>query len=160
MAKYVSGDSDVLVVEFLDNYAGPEGFEPAHAGDAGVDLYAAGPISLPSRTRGLVQCGIKIKLPLGHEGQIRSKSGLALKQGLMVLNSPGTIDEGYRGELGVIMYNSDSDTQQIVAGQKVAQLVIAKYERPPVRLDSVTEDSVRGSDGFGSTDNVARKMRW
>ncbi len=141
-----------LWIEKLPHYRGPEEFEPAHEGDAGVDLYSAiGKVLKPGETF-LMPCGIKIKLPKGTEGQLRTKSGRAMKQGLIVLNSPGTVDEGYRGEMFALLHNTSDVVQQVGASEKVAQLVITKYERPPVRYRSVSEAvSSRGADGFGST---------
>ena len=166
----------MLRVQFLENYAGPDTFEPAHEGDAGIDLYAAEDHFLYPGERHLIKCGIRIALPPGTEGQIRPKSGLAYKQGLTVINTPGTIDEGYRGEIMVAAFNAnpvitteelnryrwrstddlhhvDPGTRMIAIdkGQKIAQLVITKYERPAVEIVEDLDDTVRGDGGFGST---------
>lgn len=141
-----------LVVEKLSSYAGDEDFVPAHPGDAGIDLYASEDVIIAKGGRTLVPTGVKIALPHGMEGQVRTKSGRALNDGLVVLNSPGTIDEGYRGEVKVILCNLGYDTITVKRGEKIAQLVIAKYERPPVVYGPVDDyESTRGADGFGST---------
>jgi len=129
-------------------------FTPAHPGDAGIDLRSVGPVTLQPGQTCSIATGVSIKLPTKTEGQVRTKSGLALKKGLVVLNSPGTIDEGYRGQIMVLVHNTSRQIQHIASGDKIAQLVIAKYERPPVHFRSVTEViSSRGADGFGSTGN-------
>lgn len=126
--------------------------ERAHRGDAGVDLFAVeGAVIFPG-DRMLIPTGISIAIPEGYEGQVRSKSGLALKQGLMVLNSPGTIDAGYRGEIGVIILNTSKQHVRIEKGQKIAQLVITPVELPVfIEVEYLDDDTERGAGGFGST---------
>ena len=123
----------------------------SHPGDAGLDLYAAEPFVLEPRAIGLIKTGIAIELPKGTEAQVRPRSGLALKNGVTVLNSPGTIDEGYRGEIGVILMNH-SDTPMIVsAGMKIAQLVVKPVFSVEVcEVDELSNTS-RSTGGFGST---------
>lgn len=122
-------------------------------GAAGMDLLAAieTPLSLAPGERRLCPTGIEIALPDGFEGQIRPRSGLALKHGISVLNAPGTIDADYRGEVGVLLVNLGNDTVVIEPGNRIAQLVIAPVARAlwdEVRLLEATE---RGNGGFGST---------
>ncbi len=118
-----------------------------------MDLCAAieAPIALEPAARELIPCGFAIAIPQGYEGQVRPRSGLALKHGLWVPNSPGTIDPDYRGEVSVILGNSGQDTVQIEPGQRIAQLVVCPAVR--VTLEEVDElgDTARGSGGFGHT---------
>lgn len=129
----------------LPSYATP--------GSAGMDIRAnlQEPISLEPLQRYLVPTGLYIELPQGYEGQMRPRSGLAIKQGLTCLNSPGTIDSDYRGELKVVLVNLGNETQRIEHGDRIAQLVINKVEQ--VNLVQVTElnSSLRGEGGFGHT---------
>jgi dUTP pyrophosphatase len=123
----------------------------AKEGDAGMDLYAVEDCSIYEGGRALIQCGICIELEPGFEAQVRSRSGLALKSGVSVMNSPGTIDEGYRGEVCVILVNHGHNGYSVKAGDRVAQLVIKRCE--PVEVVEVEElsDSSRGDTGFGSS---------
>ena len=120
---------------------------------AGMDIRANidVPIALKPLERVLVKTGLYISLQPGYEAQVRPRSGLALKKGITVLNSPGTIDADYRGEIGVILVNLSSENFIIEDGERVAQLVIAKYEQ--VALEDVEElsETKRGTKGFGST---------
>lgn len=102
-------------------------------------------------SRVLIPTGIAVALPEGTEIQVRSRSGLALKQGLSVLNAPGTIDSDYRGEIGVILTNSSNHTQQIKSGDRIAQLVFAKVERAEFELVESLDETQRGAGGYGST---------
>ena len=123
----------------------------ASAGSAGLDLYAAaGPLSLAPGARALVATGLALALPEGFEGQIRPRSGLALKHSVTVLNSPGTIDSDYRGEIGVLLVNLGETPFVVERGMRIAQLVIAPVAR--VRLvEGEVPPSDRGTGGFGST---------
>ena len=120
---------------------------------AGLDLAAAvaEPITLAPLQRALVPTGFAIALPAGYEAQVRPRSGLALKQGITCLNSPGTIDADYRGEIGVILVNLGSEPVTITRGMRIAQLVVAAHAT--VRLVEATQldDTDRGAGGFGST---------
>lgn len=120
---------------------------------AGMDLMAVleAPLNLKSLERGLVKTGLFIELPPSYEAQVRPRSGLALKQGISVLNSPGTIDADYRGEIGVILVNLSNATVQIENGDRIAQLVIAKHENTSWIEVETLEKTVRGEGGFGST---------
>ena len=123
----------------------------AHKGDAGMDLYSTEDYNIKPGERVLVSTGIKIALPNGFEAQVRSKSGLALKHGLTVLNAPGTIDSEYRGEVGVIAINLGQEDYEVKAGEKIAQLVIKSVcEAELEELDNL-DDTTRGDGGFGST---------
>ncbi len=123
----------------------------AHASDAGLDLYSAVDVTIPPGETRLVGTGLAIELPPGTEGQIRPRSGLALKHGVTVLNSPGTIDEGYRGELGVILINHGRAAFEVHHGMKVAQLVVQSRLALDVVEATQLSDTDRGSGGFGST---------
>jgi len=122
-------------------------------GSSGLDLYSNNTetLILKSKSQMLITTGVKIKLPEYHEGQIRSRSGLAAKNEIFVLNSPGTIDSDYRGEIKVILYNMSENDFMIEPSMKIAQMVITKYERVNLELGVVENDTERGSGGFGST---------
>lgn len=118
---------------------------------AGMDLISAEDLELAPMQRRAISTGIAIEIPMGYEGQVRPRSGLALKLGLTVLNAPGTIDSDYRGELKVILVNLSSELATIRRGDRIAQLVIAPVSRATlVEVDSMGETE-RGSGGFGST---------
>ena len=127
--------------------------EYATSQSAGLDLRAnlAEEIALKPLARTLVKTGLFIELPEGYEAQVRPRSGLAYKKGITVLNSPGTIDADYRGEIGVILVNLSEEEFVIENGERVAQLVIAKHEQAQwVEVESL-EETGRGAGGFGST---------
>lgn len=125
----------------------------ATASSAGIDLAAAvsGDIALAPGERRAVPTGIALALPEGYEGQIRPRSGLALKHGVTVLNSPGTIDADYRGEIHIILANLGRDTVVVERGQRIAQLVVAPVSRVAFDEVAVLPESGRGAGGFGST---------
>jgi dUTP pyrophosphatase len=123
----------------------------AHPGDAGLDLFAAEENTLAPGGTGLVKTGISLELPAGTEAQVRPRSGLALKHSVTVLNSPGTIDEGYRGEVGVIMINHGSEPFHIEKGMKIAQMLIKPVYTVEVEEAVELSDTSRGEGGFGST---------
>ena len=120
---------------------------------AGMDLRAniETPITLKPLERTLVKTGLFIELPTGHEAQVRPRSGLAFKKGITVLNSPGTIDADYRGEVGVILVNLSSKEFVIEDGERIAQIVISKHEQVNWQEADVLDESERGVGGFGST---------
>jgi dUTP pyrophosphatase len=120
---------------------------------AGMDLRAniADPIVLQPLERAIVKTGLFIELPVGIEAQVRPRSGLAAKNGVTVLNAPGTIDADYRGEIGVILVNLSNEAFTIQNGERIAQLVIAKHERAEWELVSELSTTERGEGGFGST---------
>ena len=124
----------------------------AHEEDAGMDLRASEEATLPAGGRALVSTGLAIALPHGYVGLIHPRSGLAAKNGVTVLNAPGTIDAGYRGEVKVILLNTSDDAFHIALGDRIAQLVIQKVEHPDIEVvESLDEDTERGAGGFGST---------
>ena len=125
----------------------------ATVNSAGVDLRAnsASPITLGPLERTIIGTGIKMALPEGFEAQVRPRSGLAAKHGLSVLNAPGTIDADYRGEIGVILVNLSNEPFTIQPGERIAQLVIAKYEQVRWNLQDTLDTTERGAGGFGST---------
>jgi dUTP pyrophosphatase len=120
---------------------------------AGMDLRAAiqEPIALQPLERALVKTGLFIELPIGYEAQVRPRSGLAIKKGVTVLNSPGTVDADYRGEIGVILVNLSAEPFVIENGERIAQLVIAKHERAEWNEVTALSETSRGAGGFGST---------
>lgn len=123
----------------------------AHEGDAGVDLYANKDLVVESGGIALVPTGIKLAIPKGYEAQIRPKSGLALNYGITVLNTPGTIDAGYRGEVAVIVVNHGKESFKIENGKKIAQMVFNKVEKAELEEVDELDESTRGEGGFGST---------
>ena len=123
----------------------------AHDGDAGVDLYSTEDYVLRPGQRILVSTGIKMAIPKGYEGQLRPKSGLALNHGISVCNSPGTIDSGYRGEIGVIAINHSKEEFKIEKGTKIAQMVFNKIEKAEFEEVKDFDTTKRGQNGFGST---------
>lgn len=128
---------------------------PAYAteGSAGMDLRAdlAEPIILQPLERRLVPTGLFIELPFGYEAQVRPRSGLAINHGITCLNSPGTVDCDYRGELKVILINLGSEPHQIKHGDRIAQMVISKVEQASLQLVQSLNETIRGEGGFGHT---------
>ena len=123
----------------------------AHPDDAAYDLRARCDVSVPVGRPMLVPTGLHLELPVGYEAQVRPRSGLALKQAVTVLNTPGTVDAGYRGEVGVILFNAGETAFAVKRGDRIAQMVIQKLpEIELVQADSLT-DTARGKGGFGST---------
>jgi len=129
------------------------GFEPSYAkaGDAGADLRSTKKLSIAPGSRELVPTGVSIALPAGFVGLVHPRSGLALKNGVTVLNSPGTIDAGYRGEIMVTLFNSSSEVFEVEIGDRIAQLLIQSVERAKFISVDRLPDSDRGQAGFGST---------
>ncbi len=124
---------------------------PAHPGDAGLDLFSCEELTIDPGQARLVRTGIAIQLPHDTEAQVRPRSGLALNFNVTVLNAPGTIDEGYRGEVGVILINHGKDTFRIKPGMKIAQLVVQPVYSVAVEETDEIDRSDRGKNGFGST---------
>lgn len=122
-------------------------------GAAGMDLKANidSPITLKPLERAIVKTGLFIGLPQGFEAQVRPRSGLAAKKGITVLNSPGTVDADYRGEIGVILINLSNEDFVVNDGERIAQLVIAKHERISWQEVQILSETKRGTGGFGST---------
>ncbi|MDY4030914.1 MAG: dUTP diphosphatase [Alloprevotella sp.] len=129
----------------LPQYATPQ--------SAGMDLCANldAPVTLPSLGRALIPTGLYIALPQGYEAQIRPRSGLALKKGITLLNTPGTIDADYRGEIGVIMANLSAEPFTIADGDRIAQMVVARHETVCWEAVERLDDTARGDGGFGHT---------
>ena len=123
----------------------------AHPSDAGMDIRSVADLVVPARGRALVPTGLVVLLPPGYEAQVRPRSGLALKHGVTVLNTPGTIDAGYRGEIGVILFNSADADFEVRKGDRVAQLVIAPVTQPVIEEADSIDETDRGAGGFGST---------
>ncbi|WP_315077614.1 dUTP diphosphatase [uncultured Clostridium sp.] len=143
MEKYILKIKKISEKAVVPNYA--------HEGDAGLDLYSVEELLLEAGERALIHTGIQIELPKNTEAQIRPRSGLALKHGITTLNSPGTIDEGYRGEIGVILINHSKESFKIEEGMKIAQMVVKPILN--VQIEEVNElsDSERKANGFGSS---------
>lgn len=123
----------------------------ANEGDAGLDVFSVEDIIIPSGKSALVSTGLQMELPKGTEAQVRPRSGLALKHSVTVLNSPGTIDEGYRGEVKVILINHGKEDFQVEKHMRIAQMVIAPVLQVAVAQVSDLADSARNSGGFGSS---------
>jgi dUTP pyrophosphatase len=125
--------------------------EYAHFGDSGADLFSTVEETLEPFERKGIPTGLAAEVPAGFELQVRPKSGLALKSGLTVLNTPGTIDFGYRGEIKVILINLTKEPYHIAKGQKIAQLVVAPVSYAKFQEEQELSDTSRGAGGFGST---------
>jgi dUTP pyrophosphatase len=152
----LSEEMENMIYKVDLNYSSKEGriLSYNYESDSGFDLYSIEQITIPAFGRALVPTGIVLDIPEGFEVQIRSKSGLALNQGLMVLNSPGTIDQGYIGEIKVIIFNTNNHSVIIERGMKVAQAVLANVVSGKfVTLNKIenVDQKERGSNGFGST---------
>lgn len=177
----MSGSPHVVRIQLLPDhpaFGSPSAadFKPAREGDAGVDLVACETITLVPGQRAAVSAGIRIALPAGVEGQVRPRSGRSLKEGLTVVNAPGTIDPGYRGPVKVLLMNASpaltgadlarpeadlisrlteglaSRSIVVERGTRVAQLVFNRFERPAIEIvEEVDVDTNRGTGGFGST---------
>lgn len=123
----------------------------AHPSDAGMDICSIDTLVIPVGKRALVKTGLVINLPPLYEAQVRPRSGLALKRGVTVLNTPGTIDSGYRGEIGVILINLGDEPFEVKTGDRIAQLVIAPVTQPAIIEATEIDETDRGAGGFGST---------
>jgi dUTP pyrophosphatase len=123
----------------------------AHPGDAGADLFAVESVVIPSGERRDVGTGIALALPAGFGGFVQPRSGLAFKHGIMLVNSPGIIDSGYRGELRVCLYNSGTEPFVVGVGERIAQLVVQRVEEVAFTEVTVLPDTARGDGGFGSS---------
>jgi dUTP pyrophosphatase len=146
MAKSEFTTVDVLIT------AEP-GFEPSYAkaGDAGADLRSAVDLVVPAGERVLVPTGVSVALPLGYVGLVHPRSGLAAKSGITVLNAPGTIDAGYRGEIQVILINTSKQDFKIDRGDRIAQLLVQRVEFAKFHSVSELPGTERGDSGFGSS---------
>lgn len=149
-----------MVMVEIKRLENAEGIDiPAYATEhsAGLDLQAAvsEDIELAPGERALIKTGLSIALPEGYEAQVRPRSGLAYKNGVTVLNTPGTIDADYRGEIGVILVNLGQQSFTITRGMRIAQMIIAPYTRADLTEVSVLSETARGEGGFGSTGTAA-----
>lgn len=129
------------------------GFEPSYAkpGDAGADLRSTETLTLEPGARALVKTGVRIAMPDGYVGLVHPRSGLAAKHGITVLNTPGTVDAGYRGELMVTLINTSKEAFEITRGDRIAQLLFQKVENATFHAVSELPESARGETGFGSS---------
>ena len=129
------------------------GFEPVYAkpGDAGADLKSTENYTIPAGVRQLVKTGVRIAMPDGVVGLVHPRSGLAAKHGITVLNTPGTVDAGYRGELMVTLINTSSESFEVVRGDRIAQLLFQRVERAEFLSVDQLPESARGEGGFGSS---------
>ncbi len=149
MERGVTETVDVLVHRIDPEVPLPE---YAHPGDAGADLVAAESVEIPPGGRVLVRTGVAIALPEGYVGLVHPRSGLAARLGVTVLNAPGTVDAGYRGEIKVNLINHDPvTTARVTRGDRIAQLVVQQVERARFRQVTQLPDSRRGTGGHGST---------
>ncbi|WP_343101041.1 dUTP diphosphatase [Romboutsia sp. MSSM.1001216sp_RTP31141st1_G3_RTP31141_220114] len=123
----------------------------AHKGDAGMDLYSIEEVVIPASESRLIKTGISIALPKNTEAQVRPRSGLAFKHSVTVLNTPGTIDEGYRGEIGVILINHGKEDFTVNKNMKIAQMVVKPIYDINILEVNDLDDTERGNGGFGST---------
>lgn len=123
----------------------------AHPGDAGADLVATESVTIEPGGRALIATGLSMAIPLGYGGLVLPRSGLAVRTGVTVLNAPGLIDAGYRGEIKVALINHGSDPFEVEIGDRIAQLVVVAVETPEFVESDELEDTVRGPGGFGST---------
>jgi dUTP pyrophosphatase len=123
----------------------------AHPGDAGADLFSVEEVVIPPGERKDVGTGISLAIPGGYAGFVQPRSGLAFKQGIMVVNSPGLIDAGYRGEVRVSLYNSGREPFMVAVGERIAQFVVQKVEEPEFLAAAELPDTIRGQGGFGSS---------
>ena len=139
-----------MVVKFINKSNNPlPRYESAQAAGMDIRCHIAEAVTLQPLERKLIPTGLFMQLPVGYEAQIRPRSGLALKRGLTVLNTPGTIDADYRGEVGVILINMSNEPQTIEPGERICQMVIAKHEQPEVAEVEVLDETERGAGGFG-----------
>ncbi len=157
MSKRASGARRVKVVR-LPHGRGLPLPEYQSDGAAGFDLLAAvdAPVSLKRGARALIPTGLIIELPVGFEAQVRPRSGLALRHGVTVLNSPGTIDRDYRGEVGVLLINLGETAFQIQRGDRIAQMVVHRVAQVRLSEAKAASETLRGAGGFGSTGKRVR----
>lgn len=143
-------------IKFLKTHEAAIIPKKAHKSDAGMDLYAIRKDELQPSEYKVITLGFKMSLPYGYEAQVRPRSGLAAKMGISVLNTPGTIDADYRGEVGVILVNHSKQVFKIEKGDRIAQMVISKLDKFKTVEVATLEKTTRGEGGFGST-GVAKK---
>lgn len=137
-------------VQLLDNELEPPSY--AHPGDAGLDLRSSIDVTIEPQCRALIPCGIALEIPQGYAGLVIPRSGLAIKHGISVVNAPGLIDSGYRGEIKVILINTDTESSfEIRKGDRIAQLMIVSYPEVELTVSESLSESCRGEGGFGSS---------
>jgi len=140
-----------IKIKIIDNSIPIPGY--AHKNDAGIDLYSSINCKLKPLERKIIPTGIKVSIPRGYAGFIQPRSGLAAKNGIGIVNSPGLIDSGYRGEICVLLINFDSSNNfHIKKGDKICQMVIKEVEKVNIEIVENLDDTDRGEAGFGSTD--------
>ncbi len=151
------GDEHTVEVALVRLDPGLELPSYAHPGDAGADLRTTVDLVLAPGERALVPTGVAIALPLGYVALVHPRSGLAARHGLSIVNTPGTVDAGYRGEIKVLLINHDPhQAVELTRGDRIAQLVIQRHERARFRVVDALEESARGDGGYGSTGGHAR----
>lgn len=123
----------------------------AHPGDAGADLFSVDELTIPAGERRDVGTGLALAIPAGYAGFVQPRSGLAFRHGIMVVNSPGLIDAGYRGEVRVSLYNSGTEPFVVQVGDRIAQFVVQRVEEPEYVISAELPDTSRGEGGFGSS---------
>jgi dUTP pyrophosphatase len=139
-----------MIVKIINKSTNPlPRYESEQAAGMDIRCNISEPITLQPLERKLIPTGLFIELPVGYEAQIRPRSGLALKRGLTVLNTPGTIDADYRGEIGVILINMSNEAQTIEPAERICQMVIVKHEQPTLVEVEVLGETERGAGGFG-----------
>lgn len=139
-----------MTIKFINKSDNPlPKYESEQAAGMDIRCYLPAPVTLQPLERKLLPTGLYMELPAGYEAQIRPRSGLAQKRGLTVLNSPGTIDADYRGEIGIILINLSQEPQTIESGERICQMVIAHHEQPAIEEVVVLSDTERGAGGFG-----------
>lgn len=154
MSTTDAGKVDVLIQRLDPTLPLPD---YAHPGDGGADLYAARDVTLGPGERTIVPTGVKIALPDGYVAFVQPRSGLALRFGVTIVNTPGTVDAGYRGEIGVVLINHDREqTVTLRRGDRIAQLVVQRVERAVFHEVERLPGSARGDGGYGSTGGFAR----
>lgn len=150
--KLLNLNIEKMYVKIVNQSTNPlPGYSTVHS--AGMDLRAnlSEPVVLKPLQRALIPTGLFIELPVGYEAQIRPRSGLALNKGITVLNSPGTIDADYRGEVGIILINLSGEDFVVEHGERICQMVIARHEHIAWEMVEILEETQRGSGGFGHT---------
>lgn len=130
----------------------------AHEGDAGMDVYSVEEVIIAPRERKIICTGLSFEIPRGFEVQVRPKSGLALNYGLTVLNTPGTLDSGYRGELKVILLNTSEQEYIVKKYEKIAQIILTRYEEAQIEEVKDLSETNRGAGGFGSTGLIKNNL--
>ncbi len=144
--------NEVLNIKIINSSTNPlPAYETALSAGMDVRAYLQQPLTIAPGERALIPTGLRVELPEGYEMQMRPRSGLALKRGITLLNSPGTIDADYRGDIGVILINHSAEPFTINNGDRIAQMVVTRYTRVAWQVADTLSDSERGAGGFGHT---------